>query len=132
MQISINMKTSKFLFLIFLFIMSTALSKLQACDFSFKINSEEKLVYRIGDEVVVLVSVYLTHRNCPESINNIKFDFSGLKALGATPWKESGEGKFERKFKLQVSDDPKGKHILNATRTCDKDGGTGSIKFNVK
>jgi len=132
MQISINMKTSKFLFLIFLFIMPAIGSQLKACDFSFKINSEEKQVYRIGDEVVVLVSVQLTHRNCPESINNIKFDFTGLKALGATPWKESGEGKFERKFKLQVSDDPKGKHILNATRTCDKDGGTGSIKFNVK
>ncbi len=103
-----------------------------ACEFNFKVSGDEKPSYKAGDEIVVVVTLALTHRNCPESINNTKFDFTGLKALGATQWKDLGDGKFERKFKLQVIDDPKGKHILNAIRTCDKDGGSGSIKFEVK
>lgn len=104
----------------------------KACEFSFKIASEEVSSYKVGDEVVVAVTVVFTHRNCPDGINNTKFDFTGVKALGATQWKDMGEGKFERKFKLQITEDPKGKHILNATRTCDKDGGAGSVKFPVQ
>ncbi len=104
----------------------------KACEFNFKITSEEKQTYKVGDEIVVEVLLTLTHRNCPEALELTKFDFTGVKALGATKWKELPDGKYERKFKLQVTEDPKGKHLLNATRTCDKDGGFGSIKFTVQ
>jgi hypothetical protein len=102
-----------------------------ACDFKFKVATEEKKTFQVGDEVVIEVQLSLTHRSCPEGLEATKFDFTGLKVLGATKWKELPDGKYERKFKLQVTEDPKNKHLLSAVRTCDKDGGSGSVKIDV-
>ena len=74
----------------------------KACDFTFKIEGETKTEYTQGDVVIVLVTLHLTHRVCPESIDETKFDFSGLKVLGATKWTEAPNGLYERKFKLEV------------------------------
>lgn len=126
------MNSLKFSVLVFGLIVTFGLIEVKACEFDFKITSENKQLYKVGDEIVVEVLLTLTHRNCPDALDNTKFDFTGIKALGATKWKELPSGKFERKFKLQVIEDAKGKCILSAKRTCDKDGGAGSIKFNVK
>lgn len=112
-------------------IMMVFSQQVNACEISFKIASEEKQTYKVGEEIVVTLEVVLTHRNCSEGIDATKYDFTGVKVLGATKWKEISGGKFERKFKLQVTDDEKGKHLMSATRTCDRDGGAGSIKFDV-
>jgi hypothetical protein len=112
--------------------LSVLVIPVKACEISFKVTSNEKPAYNVGEELVIAVKVVYTHRNCPEGIEATKFSFSGFKTLGATPWKEISEGQFERKFKLQVSEESKGNHILTATRVCDKDGGTGSIKIEVK
>lgn len=102
-----------------------------ACEFKFKVSTGEKETYAIGDEVVVVVTVVYTHRVCPEGINATKFKFTGVKALGATKWKEISEGKYERKLKLQVTESKKNKHVLSAVRSCDKDGGAGGITIKV-
>lgn len=104
----------------------------KACDFTFKIEGETKTEYTQGDVVIVLVTLHLTHRVCPESIDETKFDFSGLKVLGATKWTEAPNGLYERKFKLEVIAGEKPKYSMLATRTCDKDGGSGTFKLKVR
>ncbi len=102
-----------------------------ACEFSFKVNGDAKTEYSVGDELVVVVTLHLTHRVCPEGLDATKFDFSGLKVLGATKWAEVKTGEYERKFKIQVIADEKAKYSMSAVRTCDKDGGSGSFKVKV-
>lgn len=103
-----------------------------ACEFKFKVKDEEKKEYKVGDEIIVTVELQLTHRSCPEGLEKTKFDFKGLKALGATKWEETGHLVYERKFKLLVTKEKKNSHLFSALRTCDKDGGSGSIEFTVK
>ena len=102
-----------------------------ACEFKFDVVGEEKDSYSKGDQLVVKVTVIYTHRVCPEGIDATKFNFSGVKALGATKWKQIAEGKYERKFKLEVTESKKDKYFLNAVRTCDKDGGNGTFMLKV-
>jgi hypothetical protein len=103
-----------------------------ACEIKFKVTSGEKELYAVGDELVVVVEVVYTHKVCPEGIEATKFNFTGTKALGATKWTQLSEGHFERKFKLSIIEDKKDRHLFNAVRTCDKDGGNGTIKFNIE
>lgn len=104
----------------------------QACEIKFKIVGDEKESYQVGDEVVVAVTVVYTHRVCPEGIKKTKFNFTGVEALGATPWTQLSEGKYTRKLKLKITSQEKNKHLLSAVRTCDKDGGSGSITIKVQ
>ena len=102
-----------------------------ACEFKFKVLSGEKDNYQVGDELVVAVKVTYTHKVCPEGIEATKFSFTGVKTNGATEWKQLSDGVYERKFKLVITDEKKNRHLFNAVRTCDKDGGAGTIKFEV-
>ena len=122
---------SLLLFLVLIGLVFTVKSS-TACEFKFKVESEAKENYSPGDEIIVKVTLVLTHRECPEGLEATKYDFKGIKALGATKWKEISEGTYERKFKLQVTDSEKSKHVFSTTRTCEKDGGAGSISFSVK
>jgi hypothetical protein len=116
--------------LITLFIGMVMISNIaRACDFEFKVTSGEKDKYSLGDEIVVQVTMHLTHRICPETLESTKFEFSGLKVLGATKWQETETGVFQRRFKLEVFADDNGKYIMNAKRMCSKEGGNGSIRF---
>jgi hypothetical protein len=118
---------------IIFFMLATFVSvQSQACDFEFKVVGEIKSVYKVGDEIIVIVTVKLSHRVCHETLDEVKFNFSGLKVLGATKWTEITGKEFERKFKLQVVDEAKATYTMSASRSCDKDGGRGSIAFNVK
>lgn len=103
-----------------------------ACEIKFKVLAGEKESYAVGDELVVAVKVVYTHKNCPEGISATKFNFTGTKANGATKWSQTGDGIYERKFKLLIIEEKKNRHLFNAVRTCDKDGGTGTIKFKVE
>ena len=125
------MKNRITIVMLVLFLMVVGLS-VKACEFELEVLKGEKEAYAVGDEVIVLVAVTYTHRVCPEGIDATKFNFTGTKALGATKWKEVATGKFERKLKLVITEDEKEEHILNAVRTCDKDGGSGTIAFEVK
>lgn len=113
----------------FFFFFSTQDTK--ACEIEFEIVKGEKEKYEAGDIIVVKVVVTLTHRSCPIALKKTKFKMNGLKVVGATDWKEISAMVHERKLKLQVLSNKDGKLIFNAIRTCDKDGGFGSLKLEA-
>ncbi len=103
--------------------------QLKACEIEISIDGDKKETYAAGDEIVIKIDVVFTHRVCPEGIENTKFKYDGLKVLGATKWKEYETGKFERKLKIQVLEGDQKEIILEAIRTCDKEGGHGKISL---
>jgi len=103
----------------------------KACDIDFEILKGKKDKYEKGDIIIIKVKVKLTHRTCPEAIKKTKFKMNGLKVLGATKWKQLSAMEYERKLKLEVEGTKDGKLIFNAVRTCDKDGGFGSLKLEA-
>ena len=103
-----------------------------ACEITLSVDKNKKDSYSIGDELVIKVQVVLTHRNCEVEMDKTKIDFKGLEMKGATKWVESKSGTWERKFKVIIKDANKGNLYLSAVRDCDKDGGKGSIKLDVK
>jgi hypothetical protein len=123
-------KLTKVLFLLGVILLFTNVAKVVACEIEFEVVDNQKEVYNVGDEFVVLVKVSFTHRVCPIDIKNTKFDTKGLKILKGTPWKELSAGVWERKLKVQVQETKKGKLLLTATRTCDKKGGFGEITLH--
>ena len=102
-----------------------------ACEIDFEVIDNKKEIYQVGDVIVVKVKVVFTHRSCPEGINATKFNYKGMKIQGATKWVETKPGTFERKLKILIEDTTKGNLVIKAIRTCDKDGGFGSIKLAV-
>ncbi|WP_347838302.1 hypothetical protein [uncultured Draconibacterium sp.] len=117
---------------IILLVMFIAAQQVQACEIEFSIEGDKKEAYAAGDEIIVKVDVIFTHRVCPEGIEKTKFKYEGIKVLGATKWKEYAKGKFERKLKLKVLEGQDKEMILEAIRTCDKEGGYGKISLTRK
>lgn len=116
---------------IFFILLVSMPSFVNACEMDFKIIGEKKSVYRMGDEVIVKLTVFLTHRNCPEGIQSTKFKSNGMKILSATKWDEVSGGVWERKLKLKIEGTGKGNLTINATRTCDKEGGSATLKLSA-
>ena len=108
-----------------------ASANLSACEIEFKILKGEKEKYNKGDQIIVKVTVILTHRNCPEGIDATKFNTKGLKIEKATRWEEKSTGIFERKMMLKVTDNKKDINITGI-RTCDKEGGFGALVLSTK
>ena len=102
-----------------------------ACEIDFEILENKKEQYQKGDVIIVKISVVFNHRRCPEGIKATKFSYEGLKVLGATKWVEPKANTYERKFKIEILDDSKESLIFSAIRTCDKEGGKGSIQFKI-
>jgi hypothetical protein len=102
-----------------------------ACEIEIDVIKGEKASYQTGDQFMVMVKVVLTHRACPEAINKTKFKLQGLKVMKSTPWKEITKMEYHRKLIVKVVDDSAEKLVLNAIRTCDKDGGFGSLTLDV-
>lgn len=103
-----------------------------ACEIKFNTEGVSKPVYNSNDVLVVKMTLVLTHRNCPEGLEATKYDYTGFKVLGATEWTEVKEGIYERKFKLQVKTDTKGKASFSALRSCHKEGGSGTFEIKVE
>lgn len=114
-------------FLIFIFTSILGYS----CEIDLSVVGDNKVSYKAGEELVIKVTVLLTHRNCPEGIDKTKFEGKNLEILGGTKWVEKSSGTYERKLKVRIKDDNNNKAILNASRTCDKEGGFGSISLKV-
>ncbi|MEA3495978.1 MAG: hypothetical protein U9R42_08080 [Bacteroidota bacterium] len=125
---------SKFLFLFFIgvFLITFYPKEANACEIEIEIVQGEKEIYKVGDIIVVKVIVTLTHRSCPISIKKTKFEMNGLKVVGATDWKQNSTMVFERKLKIEVLKTKDNKMQLSAIRTCDKDGGFGSLIIKNK
>lgn len=103
-----------------------------ACSISMKVIDNSKDKYEIGDIVTVKTTVKTTHRSCPEDINKTKFNPKGVEILNATKWSEVSGGVWERKLKVKVTGTTKGKVTLSAVRSCNKDGGVGSITLEAE
>lgn len=101
-----------------------------SCEIDLKVDEKSKKeTYKVGDVIVIKVKVTLTHRVCTLTIDKTKFDTKGLKIEGATDWKETSNGVYERKLKVKVTGTKNGKLSLSAVRTCDKTGGYGTLSL---
>ncbi len=118
------------LFTVILFIIGTA--DLIACEIILEVTQNKKEKYQIDDIIVVKVTVYFTHRICPEGIKNTKFTSSGLKVIGAKDWVETKMGVFERELKIKVTGTKKGKVSITAVRKCEKEGGSGTLELEAE
>lgn len=107
---------------------SSAFAAANACDFDFKVNDNKKSC-RPGEVVEVTVELTLTHRVCNVAPSQTKFKIDGVKVVSASNWKQTSANKFVRTVKMEVLNDGKKKIALVATRTCDKEGGTGSFSM---
>lgn len=123
-------KTLKSIFLTFAiagFIVLFNISNAQACEIDIKVIDNQKSKYSIGDELVVKVTVFLSHRNCPEGIKATRFKTNGIKILSATKWTEKNSGTFERKLKIKITGTKNGIVTIKAVRSCSKGTYTGSL-----
>lgn len=125
----INNKILQLILILIIVIMSISPKQAQACEIDFEILKNEKAVYDTSEIFVTKVNVILTHRSCTEALTKTKFKSEGLKIVGATDWKQITSRKWERKLKVKVTGTDNGKVFINAIRTCDKDGGFGSLKL---
>lgn len=103
-----------------------------ACEIEFEITKGKKESYQVGDTLVVLVKVALTHRACPVALEKTKFQLKGLKVIKSTKWKQISANKWNRKLMIVVTNTKGGKLSLAAIRECDKDGGFGTLKLDIK
>jgi len=127
------MKTKFILILMLGFLFVTISPKTaNACDIEIEVVKGKKDVYQVGDTLIILVKVALTHRSCPVKMRETKFKMNGIKVIKSTPWKQKSANDWERKLMVVVTKKPKnGKLNLTAIRECEKDGGFGSIKLDV-
>ncbi len=107
-------------------------AEVSACNIKFKVIKNKKEVYKAGDIIVVKVIVYYTHRNCLIEIDDTKFDTKGLKIVKMSDWFEICSGVWENELTLKVKGTKNGKLIINATRTCSRSGGFGSLSLKSK
>lgn len=114
---------------VLLFVMTYVFSAM-ACEIEFEVQGTQKSKYNAGEEVIVKVKVTLTHRVCNVAMANTKFDTKGFEMLGGTDWKEVSPGVWERKLKMKAQKTKSGKMILTVTRTCDKEGGSGTLTLD--
>ena len=115
-----------------IFFSVTPVKTANACDIELKILKGKKESYQVGDTLVLLVKVALTHRTCPVKMKETKFKLNGIKVIKSTPWKQKAANDWERKLMVVVTNVPKnGKLNLSAIRECEKDGGFGTIKLDV-
>ncbi len=113
-------------------LMLFASTNLSACGFTFDVVENKKEQYSSGDNLVVSIMIRNTCRGCSTNINSTIFEFSGLKNLNATPWRELTNGVFERRFTLEVEKKGKSKYSFDAVRLCPKGDKSGAIQLSVK
>ena len=99
----------------------------RACDIIVTVEGVQKEKYKAGDIVVVKITVILKHRSCDVSLDETDIRVSGSQITGATKWVNTTGRTWERKLKIKIGSDAEGKAVITAVRTCEKDGGKGSL-----
>lgn len=122
----------KTIILTILFLIFAGLNGVFACEFEFEITKGKKDVYSKGDILIVEVTASFTHRVCPLAIEDTKFKTKGLKVAGARDWVEKSPGVYTRILKLEVTGTEDGKIVLNASRSCDSEGGFGALTLQCE
>ena len=98
-----------------------------ACEITVNVDGVNKQKYKAGDVVILKINVKKSHRNCSVDIKETKIQVSGMQIIAATEWVNTEGRRGERKMKIKIGSDKDDKAILEAKRTCDKDGGSGSL-----
>lgn len=98
-----------------------------ACEIIVSVDGSKKETYKPGDVVVVKITVILQHRNCEVDINETDIKVSGSQIAGVTKWVNTGGKTWERKIKVKIIADKTNRAVITAERTCNKDGGKGSL-----
>jgi len=111
---------------------SITVPSLTACEIEVKVHGEQKPIYAAGETLILEITVFLTHRDCPEGIDATKYKGEGMKLLGAKNWQQISTEKFTRLVKVQITGNGNGEAILHTRRSCDKEGGHGILKVNVQ
>jgi hypothetical protein len=106
-------------------------STTKACEIIVSVDGTKKENYKAGDVVVIKVTVVLKHRNCDVDINKTAINVSGSQMTGATKWVNTDGNTWERKIKVKILKDLSNKAIIVAERTCDRDGGKGSLTLTT-
>lgn len=99
----------------------------KACEIVVSVEGVQKEKYKAGDIVVLKITVVLKHRNCDVSLDETDVRVSGSQITGATKWVNTEGQTWERKIKIKIISDKEGKAVITAVRTCEKDGGKGSL-----
>jgi hypothetical protein len=98
-----------------------------ACKIFVTVEGSKKEVYKAGDIVIVKIRIQLEHRNCNVDLNETVINVFGSKITATTKWVNT-EGKiWERKIKIKIADDKEDKATITVERSCDRDGGKGSL-----
>jgi len=100
-----------------------------ACKIEKQSDDDGATTGKSGETSVITVSVRHTHRRCTVPIEKTEFAPVGLKILGATPWKQTGSGSYERKLKVVFLQ--KGKATLRVLRRCSRGGCSQELEFAV-
>ena len=99
----------------------------RACEIVVSVEGVQKEKYKTGDVVVLKITVVLKHRNCDVSLDQTDIRVSGSQITGATKWVNTEVRTWEKKIKIKILSDKEGKAVITAVRTCEKDGGKGSL-----
>jgi hypothetical protein len=114
-----------FLFtIIFLFLFLPALV---ACEIIVAVDGKAKEKYKPGETVTLKITVILKHRNCDVSLDETDIRATGANITAGTKWVNTGTNTWERKIKITMAADKTPKAVIMAERTCEKDGGKGSL-----
>jgi hypothetical protein len=119
----------KKIILLIVFIISTIIVA-NACDLKVEIQENEKLKYKIGEEITVVVNMAFTHGRCDIDLKSTQINPIGIKIKGATDWKEISPNVYQRKYKIVITNESK-THSFEAIRNCVKGGGNTKINFSV-
>jgi hypothetical protein len=103
----------------------------KACEITISVEEAKKDTYKPGDIVVLKIKVLLKHRNCDVDISETGIKVTGSQIVGATKWVNTDGNTWERKIKVKILKDLSNKAIIVAERTCDRDGGKGSLTLNT-
>ncbi|MBK8806503.1 MAG: hypothetical protein IPO21_07625 [Bacteroidales bacterium] len=115
----------KILLLFFLAVVSIST---WACEINFVVENGKKETYKVGDEIIVKVTITYTHRSCELKIEDTKFTTVGMKVVGAKAWTEVSTGVWERVLKIQITENKENaKCMIQTNRSCTKEGGKGSL-----
>jgi len=102
---------------------------IQACKIEYSIVQNAKEAYSIGEEIIIEIKVTFTHRVCPVALEETKFKYKGIQILGATKWKQESAMIYSRKIKTKVIESNNNKILITAERTCDNEGGFGTLEL---
>lgn len=88
-----------------------------------------KQTVKVGDQVQLKVSIQWIHDKCLLDIDDVNYDFQGMKKVSQTKWKKVGKGKYESTITVKITGRDA---VYKMWRKCGRAGRHGTeFKFNV-